>query len=1691
MGKVLLLILFLGNSAAAQVNLTQGLIAHYPFSGNANDISGNNINGTVTNATLTTDRYGNASSAYYFNASNSYIELPFSNLYNFAPQDSFSISVWVLPDQGYSWPAQAVVVKAPFHSDFTLSQWNYGSYILNYKAMSGYAYNHVLNGTTTFTSTQCWYNIITTYKNGIWKLYVNGVLEASDPSQTKFILQDGFSKIVFGKKGESFGDFYKGKMDDVRLYNRVLTQDEAMLLSQSPCTQLTCNNWLRTQAVGQSVTVGDLDISGNQMTVEANFNCTSFPLSGLNYWEDIVSKHSNTTDANYVLRMDLAAITTTTGHYLLSPACNNLALNKTFHVALVYDGTSLKFYRNGFLMGQMPVTGNLILNNWMTTIGDYAVNNPVGTNFFGYINEVKIWNVARTQGQLQAYMNTSLLNPTTQTGLLGYYTFDNLLNKQGNAAYNGTLNGGATINNTNPNCAFVADSCPVYSVISNIINNYTPVLALNPCDNKITVENASAFNTGDTVMMIQMKGAVIDSTNTAAFGTITDYKNSGNYEFNFVKSKSGNIIELKNVLTRQYDIPVGKVQLIRVPYYTNANVSSTLTCPPWDGSKGGVLVLNVQDTVNLSANIDASGKGFRGGTSPNTGSTTTYCSNNNYFYATGNLAAAAKGESIAIIGNGIAWGKGSPSNGGGGGNGHNSGGGGGSNGSSGGFGGYQLLPCGAAPFDNRGIGGHALTYTNALNRIYMGGGGGSGHTDNAGGSAMEGGNGGGIIIIRSKVIVPNGLKIVANGDNARQCNFATFSDCHDGSGGGGAGGTILIENNNYYPTTSIEAKGGKGGDLIIYNPGAGADKIGPGGGGSGGVVWFNSAANPVNTTSALNFGAGGVIIPNANDPWGATAGQPGISLYDLSIPVATVLFKPNIDSVRIKDSATGCKSFDFKGFGYTNTNPISTWQWYFGDGGTANTQNTSHTYLAAGAFTVKLVVTDINGCKDSITRTVNPIALNFDFNYQVNACNPLTVQFNGAGSDTQNPYWSFGDGGTATGTITTSHTYASQGTYLVKYSVSNGICTDTLFKTIDLSVTLADIISTADTTICLGATKQLLTAPALSFCWTPTTYLNNPNSPTPITSTPQNITYYYTAVVAGTNIINNGNFNAGNTGFTSQYVFANPNVTEGQYFVGPSPQAWNASLSPCTDHTTGNGNMLLVNGSPTPDLKVWTQTVTVTPNTNYAFSTWIQALWPPNPAQLQFSINGNTVGSMITATLPTCTWSQFYTTWNSGNNTSAIISIVNKNVLVTGNDFALDDISFAPVTIRRDSVKITVDTPSVVTNADTPICEGTSIQLNTTGAITYSWTPATGLNNTGIPNPVATPTVTTQYIVTGTNSNGCVAKDSVWITVNPAPVVTTSNDTTICQAGSAQLFASGGASYSWSPAATLNNPSISNPVATPSANTLYYVTVTGANSCSKLDSVNVNVRAASTFAINAPNSICPNASVQLSASGGDLYSWTPAGSLNNPSISNPVASPASTTTYSVQITDTLCNNVSNLSTTITVRPSPVINAAKSNDIDCSVLQSQLSASGAATYSWTPAGTLNNPFSATPIATPLVTTQYTVTGTDAFGCVNNDTITVKVSAINAGGYLMPSAFTPNNDGKNDCYAIKYWGTITQLEFSIFNRWGERVFYTTQPGQCWDGTYKGVPQDANVFIYMITAKTTCQPEVFRKGTFALIR
>ncbi len=513
------------------------------------------------------------------------------------------------------------------------------------------------------------------------------------------------------------------------------------------------------------------------------------------------------------------------------------------------------------------------------------------------------------------------------------------------------------VTNTSPLSATYCAAC--VTVTDTVINRYTAISAFDKCKNTLTVTDGSNYNAGDTVLLIQMKGAVIDSSNTAAFGSITNLKNAGNYEFNYIKSKNGNLIELKNVVSRQYDLPDGKVQLVRVPFYQRLNTGNRLTCQPWNGSTGGILVFNVGDTLTLNSDIDVSGKGFAGGAGFNTGLLTTNCFTNNYNYPLSSVLAAQKGESITSISNNISNGKGAPANGGGGGLDHNSGGGGGSNAGAGGFGGYQLESCGNAPFDNRGIGGRAISYSAAANKIFMGGGGGAGHTNNPGNIPSSGGNGGGIVIINSPVIKTNGYRIAANGNEGLACSTGTSTDCHDGMGGGGGGGTVLLQAQQYLSATQVEVKGGNGANMVGNIAGG---RIGAGGGGGGGILFINAASLPAQVSGNNAGGVNGVLTTDANNPWGATAGSNGATVFNLALPASSVLFRPTFDSAKLHIETLTCTNFKFWGLNDAVTAQIVKWRWATGDGYTDSVQTFTHNYLTPGTYPVKLVATDTFGC---------------------------------------------------------------------------------------------------------------------------------------------------------------------------------------------------------------------------------------------------------------------------------------------------------------------------------------------------------------------------------------------------------------------------------------------------------------------------------------------------------------------------------------------------------------------------------------------------------------------------------------------------------------------------------------------------------------------------------------------------------
>jgi gliding motility-associated-like protein len=176
---------------------------------------------------------------------------------------------------------------------------------------------------------------------------------------------------------------------------------------------------------------------------------------------------------------------------------------------------------------------------------------------------------------------------------------------------------------------------------------------------------------------------------------------------------------------------------------------------------------------------------------------------------------------------------------------------------------------------------------------------------------------------------------------------------------------------------------------------------------------------------------------------------------------------------------------------------------------------------------------------------------------------------------------------------------------------------------------------------------------------------------------------------------------------------------------------------------------------------------------------------------------------------------------------------------------------------------------------------------------------------------------------------------------------------------------------------------------------------------------------------------------------------------------------------------------------VAIRAKPTITLSKSNDVNCTVGSARLTASGGNRYSWSPFTGLDRADVSDPLAAPAATTTYHVLATSAGGCTAEDSIQVLVSMVPSdNSLLMPNAFTPNGDGANDCFGVRHWGAVSELQFSIYDRWGKMVFYTEDPSQCWDGNSRGTQLPSGTYVYTITAKTACG-DVVRKGTVMMIR
>lgn len=434
--------------------------------------------------------------------------------------------------------------------------------------------------------------------------------------------------------------------------------------------------------------------------------------------------------------------------------------------------------------------------------------------------------------------------------------------------------------------------------ISGIINSYHRITYIGVPTNSLTVASAAGLVPGTKVLVIQMKGAVINNGNAASFGDITDAGQAGNYEFNYICAVSGNDILLTHQLAHAYNV-TGSVQLVTVPRYNIITISGNVTAASWDPvtQTGGVVAFDA-DTVYLNNNIDVSGQGFKGGGSTNFSTPVYDCSwavnVTNYYLQLSPVpdqyySGGPKGEGIAPFILNAEYGRGKQANGGGGGNNHNTGGAGGANAGAGGDGGRRtnesFFLCHGS---NPGIGGTSLSsfgYSPGNNRIFMGGGGGSGHQNN--GKGTTGGNGGGIVIIKASTMIGNGSIIQADGSlPANLSNVDVNTAEGDGGGGGGAGGTIVLNVTQVLGSVAVSARGGRGSDA---SRGVN-DCTGPGGGGGGGILWMKGASIPSTVSAVVSGGSNGVVsmlsgvVACQGMANGATSGGSGALLANYIAP---------------------------------------------------------------------------------------------------------------------------------------------------------------------------------------------------------------------------------------------------------------------------------------------------------------------------------------------------------------------------------------------------------------------------------------------------------------------------------------------------------------------------------------------------------------------------------------------------------------------------------------------------------------------------------------------------------------------------------------------------------------------------------------------------------------------------------------
>lgn len=590
------------------------------------------------------------------------------------------------------------------------------------------------------------------------------------------------------------------------------------------------------------------------------------------------------------------------------------------------------------------------------------------------------------------------------------------------------------------------------------------------------------------------------------------------------------------------------------------------------------------------------------------------------------------------------------------------------------------------------------------------------------------------------------------------------------------------------------------------------------------------------------------------------------------------------------------------------------------------------------------------------------------------------------------------------------------------------------------------------------------------------------------------------------------------------YPYAAGYPTDGYYTITNNTQVlnhptwWNT-----TDHTKNQGGyMMVVNASSSPGV-FYQQTVnSLCPGTTYEFAVWVMNLATasvPGKPNITFQITnsaGVVIGSYNTQNIPessSAVWIQYAMQFTTppGNGT-VTLTIANNGPGGNGNDIALDDITFRPCGPVINSNFV------ISSGSSANGCAGTaqSFTMSTQVAGGYSspmyqWQVNNNGTWTDIPGATTqtyTASFTAAAAVAGTyqyrmaSANGTnissptcrVVSNVLTLTINPLPAINVLRPVvTVCQGerfSQTLTNADPNSTYTWtkqgggfapqSPNLLIANTQFSD------AGT-YVITVVNAAGCTLTETVQLVVNPKVTAAVASNNvSICEGDNVQLSASGGSTYKWSPAVGLSNADIANPVASPAGTTTYTVTVSNASgCTDVAQVVVNVTNKP--VVKAGndqKMTEGQTITLNGSVD-NRAATYYWTPSAGLSDPNSLHPTANPTEDITYTLHAATGAPC--NFSVTDDVFIRVYKKVVVPNTFTPNGDGVNDTWNITALETYPESYTQVFNRLGRVVYQSRGYTKPWDGKMNGSPLPEGTYYYKIELK----PGTVLAGWIAIVR